>query len=236
MYASKAAIIGGFNSTSNVLAGKDYGLKVTGTMAHSWIQSFVDELTAFRTFVKLRPNYSILLVDTTSTLESGVPNAIKIAKEMELEGKKLLGIRLDSGDLSYLSKKARVMLDDAKLDYVKIVASNQLNEQVIMSLEQQRAPIDVFGVGTDLAVAAGSPSHDGVYKLSSCAGKDKMKRSDNISKRTLPGAKNVFRFMQDNEYYADGITCAGLKTPDEVIDLLFPEKVTDVKEMLATPF
>src|SRR6056297_198107 len=122
-HAARAAIIGGFNATSNVVAGKDFGIAVSGTMAHSLIQSYEDELTAFRHFAEIRPHDCVLLVDTYNTLKSGLPNAIKVAKEMEARGQQLKGIRLDSGDLAFLSRKARKMLDDAGLQYVKIAAS-----------------------------------------------------------------------------------------------------------------
>ncbi len=163
--ASRAAIIGGAASTSNMLAACHYGLKSTGTQAHSWIQSFEDELSAFRQFSRTFPENCILLVDTYDTLRTGVPNAIKVAKEMEREGNKLSGIRLDSGDLAYLSKNARKMLDDEGLQYVKIIASNQLDEYVIRSLREQNAPIDSFGVGTNLITGKKDAALDGVYKL-----------------------------------------------------------------------
>src|SRR5690606_13419966 len=145
-HASRATIIGGFNGTSNVMAGANFDIPVSGTMAHSFIQHYEDELTAFRTFASGRPENCVLLVDTYHTLESGVPNAITVAKELEREGKRLLAIRLDSGDLAYLAKRARQMLDDAGLPYVKIAASNQLDEYVVKSLLEQDAPIDIFGV------------------------------------------------------------------------------------------
>src|SRR5699024_2338611 len=129
--ASRAAIIGGFDSTSNVYAAKQYGIEFSGTMAHSFIQMHGDELKAFRKFAQAFPSNCILLVDTYNTLKSGVPNAIKVAKEMEQKGHRLQAIRLDSGDLSYFGRKSRQMLDDAGLDYVKIAASNQLDEYVI---------------------------------------------------------------------------------------------------------
>ena len=140
--ASRAAIIGGASSTSNVYAGLLYNIPVSGTMAHSWVQSFDDELTAFRAYASFNPEGTILLADTYDTLRSGVPNTIIVAKEMEAIGNKVVGIRLDSGDLAYLSKKARKMLDAADLKYIKIFASNQLNEYVVGSLNEQHAPLD----------------------------------------------------------------------------------------------
>ena len=142
VHGSRAAVIGGMDSTSNVLSAQLYGLESSGTQAHSWIQSFDDELTAFRKYAETRPKGCVLLVDTYHTLNSGVPNAITVAKEMEQRGERLAAIRLDSGDLAYLSKKARKMLDDAGLHEVKIVASNQLDEYIIKSLIDQGAELD----------------------------------------------------------------------------------------------
>ena len=195
IHASRAAIIGGINSTSNVFSAKLFGLKPTGTQAHSWIQAYGDELEAFRQFAKVFPDRCILLVDTYNTLQSGVPNAITIAKEMEERGEKLLAIRLDSGDLAYLSKHARKMLDDAGLEYVKIVASNQLDEYIIRSLHTQGAPIDGYGIGTRLITGKGEGALDGVYKISMIENKPLMKISDNIEKMTLPGKKKIYRYI-----------------------------------------
>ncbi len=234
--ASKAAIIGGADSTSNTYAGKAYGLPVTGTMAHSWIQSFGDEIEAFRAFAKRYPDNTILLVDTYNTLKSGVPNAIKVAREMEKEGHKLRGIRLDSGDLAYLSKKARKQLDDAGLEYVKIAASNQLDEYLIRSLLQQEAPIDLFGVGTRLVTGNESPALDGVYKLSSINGEPKMKYSENIEKTNLPGQKKVHRFLNGkDEFYRDGIFLRGEEEPESIQDPFYPARSTDIGKLESTP-
>jgi len=156
--ASKAAIIGGIEATSNVYSSFIHDTPASGTMAHSWIQSFDDELTAFRKYAEYYPEDCILLVDTYDTLESGVPNAIKVAKELEEKGYKMKGIRLDSGDLAYFSRKARQQLDDAGLKYVKIAVSNQLDERLIKSLLSQNAPIDLFGVGTRLVTGHESPA------------------------------------------------------------------------------
>ncbi len=206
LQASRAAIIGGASSTSNVQAGFMYDLPVSGTMAHSWVQSFDNEFTAFRTYAEINPKKSILLVDTYDTLRSGVPNAILVAKEMEEQGERLVGIRLDSGDLAYLSKKARMMLDKEGLSYVQIFVSNLLNEHVIKSLEDQNAPINGFGIGTELVTGKPDASLDGVYKLSEIAGKPSMKISENIEKNTLPGKKMVWRFFDDEgNIYRDGI-------------------------------
>ena len=204
--ASRAAIIGGASSTSNVYAGSLYGIPVSGTMAHSWVQSFDDELTAFRTYARFNPNRSILLVDTYDTLGSGIPNTITVAKEMEAIGNKIIGIRLDSGDLAYLSKKARKMLDAAGLSYIKILASNQLNEFVIKSLDEQNAPIDGYGIGTELVTGKPDAAVDGVYKLALCNNSPRMKLSENVEKMTYPGRKSLYRYY-DNEgnFFRDGI-------------------------------
>lgn len=194
-HATRAAIIGGFNSTSNVKAAREFSIPVVGTMAHSFIQSYDNELEAFRDFSEMRPENCVLLVDTYDTLRSGIPNAITVAKEMEQKSRRLAGIRLDSGDLAYLSKQARTMLDSANLQYVKITASNQLNEYVIRSLIDQQAPIDVFGVGTSLVTGPPDAALDGVYKLAYAYGKPRIKLSENLKKITLPGKKQVYRMI-----------------------------------------
>src|SRR5690554_2546248 len=209
-YASRAAAIGGFDGTSNVKAAEDYNIPCSGTMAHSFIQSYEDELQAFRDFAKWRPKNCVLLVDTFNTLKSGLQNAMIVAKEMEKKGEQLLGVRLDSGDLAYLSKKTREMLDDANLEYVKIVASNQLDEFVINSLKEQGAPIDIFGVGTNLVTGKPDASLGGVYKLSEFNGEPRIKLSENIIKTTLPFKKQVYRILDENGmfYGADAIALA----------------------------
>ena len=204
--ASRAAIAGGFDKTSNVYSAFHFGLESTGTMAHSWVQSFPDEYQAFRAFADQYPDDCILLLDTYDTLNSGLPNAIRVGKEMEQAGGKLFGIRLDSGDLAYLSKQVRKMLDEAGMEYVRIVASNQLDEYIIESLIDQHAPIDAFGVGTSLVTGKDEAALDGVYKLSMINGKPTMKLSDNIRKSTLPGRKSLYRFTDRNGmFFADGI-------------------------------
>ena len=208
--ASKAAIIGGFNGSSNVITGRDFGIPISGTMAHSFVQSYDDELTAFRDFASGRPKNCVLLVDTYDTLKSGIPNAITVAKEMEERGQKLLAIRLDSGDLAYLAKRSRKQLDDAGLSYVKIAVSNQLDEYVIKSLQDQNAPIDIFGVGTNLVIGKPDAALDGVYKLTFFKGKPRIKISDSLVKTTLPHQKQVFRIYDDagNLIGADAIGMA----------------------------
>lgn len=230
--ASRAACIGGADSTSNVLAACKYGIPPSGTQAHAWIQSFDSELEAFHAYAEVHGSSTILLVDTYDTLRSGVPNAIRVAREMETHGERLRGIRLDSGDLAYLSKKARKMLDDAGLEYVSIVASNQLNEHVIKSLlTDQQAPIDAFGVGTELASAKPDAALDGVYKLSAINGTPRMKISENIEKVTLPGIKSLIRFYDaDGFFFRDGIFLEeeSLAGADTIFHPVYPEKNTTV--------
>ncbi len=196
-YAARAAVIGGFHATSNVLAARDFGLEPSGTMAHAFVQSYDKELEAFRDFAKHRSKDCILLVDTYNTLKSGVPNAITVAKEMELRGERLSAIRLDSGDLAYLAHRSRKMLDEAGLNYVQIAASNQLDEFVIKSLREQKAPIDLFGVGTALVTGKPDAALDGVYKLTLADNKPRIKLSENIQKVSLPGKNQVYRLTND---------------------------------------
>ena len=220
LFASRAAVIGGVNSTSNVLAAFNYDLNPAGTQAHSWVQSFGDELEAFRKFAEIYPDNCILLVDTFDTLKSGIPNAIKVAKELEQKGKRLRAIRLDSGDLAYFSKKARKMLDDAGLDYVKIAVSNQLDEYLIKSLNEQEAPIDFFGVGTNLITGRSDAALDGVYKISQIEDMPTIKLSEDISKVTLPGIKKIYRYFNgEGKFYAD---CIALNDEDEVELMVHP--------------
>ena len=232
IHASRAACIGGASSTSNALAGKLFDIPVSGTQAHSWIQSFDNELEAFRAYSQVHPDNTILLVDSYDTLRSGVPNAIVVAKEMEAKGQQLNGIRLDSGDLAYLSKKARKMLDEAGLKQVKIVASNQLNEHVIKTLlRDQDAAIDAFGIGTELVTGKSDAALDGVYKLVEIDGLPKMKFSENIEKNTLPSKKQLYRFFDENgKFYRDVIALEN-ENPEEIntiYHLVYPEKNTNV--------
>jgi len=232
IHASRAAVIGGFDGTSNVYSAFQFGFRSSGTMAHSWIQTFDNELEAFREFVRFYPDSAILLVDTYDTLKMGIPNAIQAAKELEKSGGRLLGIRLDSGDLAYLSKAARKMLNDSNLEYVKIIASNQLDEHIIRSLMEQQAPIDVFGVGTALVTGKDEGALDGVYKLSSVNNRPSMKLSDNISKMTLPGIKNIYRYCypDENLFYADGIELQKAKLPQIIYHSLQPEKNVSLQD------
>ncbi|SET39592.1 nicotinate phosphoribosyltransferase [Paenibacillus sp. NFR01] len=203
VWGARAAYIGGFHATSNMLAGKMFGIPTKGTHAHSWVQSFASEQEAFDAYAKVMPDGVTLLVDTFDTLRSGVPHAIVTAKKMEAEGKRMNGIRLDSGDLAYLSRQARKMLDEAGLDYVKIVASNDLDENTIMDLKLQGAAVDIWGVGTQLITAADQPSLGGVYKLveiENAQGKmvPTIKISSNPEKVSTPGKKDVFRIIGAN--------------------------------------
>lgn len=202
-YGARAAIIGGCIGTSNVLCGQLFDVPVKGTHAHSWIMSFSDEYTAFKTYADMYPSACILLVDTYDTLKSGVPNAIRVFKEMRRAGTPLTfyGIRLDSGDLAYLSKKARTMLDEAGFPDAVISASNDLDEFLIDSLKVQGAAITSWGVGTNLITSKDCPAFGGVYKLAAVMGKDgrfipKIKLSENTEKVTNPGNKTIYRIYE----------------------------------------
>lgn len=195
--ASRAAYAGGCVATSNTLASKRYGIPARGTMAHAWVMSFASELEAFRAYAETYPDDCTLLVDTYDTLQSGMPNAIKLGLELRSQGKKLNGVRLDSGDLAYLSKQARAMLDEAGLPEVRIVASSDLDEFLIADLRAQGARIDVWGVGTNLVTSRGEPALGGVYKLVAAqegkAMAPRIKVSSNPAKITLPGIKQLYR-------------------------------------------
>ncbi|MDI6846023.1 MAG: nicotinate phosphoribosyltransferase [Candidatus Saccharicenans sp.] len=230
LLASRAAIIGGYDSTSNVEAARLFGLEPAGTMAHSFIESHGDEFQAFLKFVEANPGRAILLVDTYDTLRSGLPNAISAGKEMEKRGLKLKGIRLDSGDLAYLSKKARALLDAAGFTEAKIIASNLLDEYVIRSLIEQEAPIDIFGVGTKLVTGVPDAALDGVYKLSVFDGEPRMKLSDNLTKTTLPGRKQVARFTgEEGSFMADAIFLADEPLPEKMFHPFEPGKSLDLR-------
>lgn len=202
IYGARAAVIGGCKSTSDVLAGMMFGIPVAGTHAHSWVMNFKDEYTAFMEYAKTYPDNVLLLVDTFDTLKQGIPNAIKVFDYLRSIGKEPSGIRLDSGDLAYLSKKAREMLDEAGYPNAKICASGDLDEYSISSLKNQGAKIDFWGVGTRLITSADMPALGGVYKLSAMYdnGEEipKIKLSDNPAKITNPGFKNVCR-VYDNK-------------------------------------
>lgn len=203
LYGARAAMIGGCVGTSNVLAGKMFQVPVLGTHAHSWIMSFPSEYDAFRAYAELYPDNCTLLVDTYDTLKSGVPNAIRVFREMKEEGIELkkYGIRLDSGDLAYLSKEARKMLDEAGFPNATIAASNDLDEYLLHDLKMQKAAIDSWGVGTNLITSKDCPSFGGVYKLAAIQNEEgefvpKIKISENTEKITNPGNKTIYRIYE----------------------------------------
>ena len=242
-YGARAAMIAGCIGTSNVLCGKMFDVPVKGTHAHSWIMSFPDELTAFRTYAKLYPSACILLVDTYDTLKSGIPNAIKVFKEMREAGIPLTfyGIRLDSGDLAYLSKKAKKMLDAAGFPDAVISASNDLDEYLIDSLKVQGATINSWGVGTNLITAKDCPSFGGVYKLAAVKDKTtgefipKIKLSENAEKITNPGNKTIYRIYdkENGKIIADLNCLVGEEFDTNNSLLLFDPQETWKKTLLA---
>lgn len=242
LYGARAAMIGGCVGTSNVLAGQMFDVPVMGTHAHSWIMSFPDEYTAFKTYAEMYPDNCTLLVDTYDTLKSGVPNAIRVFQEFKDAGKPLIkyGIRLDSGDLAYLSKEAKKMLDEAGFPEATICASNDLDEFLLHDLKMQGAAIDSWGVGTNLITSKDCPSFGGVYKLAAIQNEKgefvpKIKISENTEKITNPGNKTIYRIYEkaSGKIKADLICFA-----DEVIDpkqdlLLFDPMDTWKKTKLA---
>ena len=203
MWASRAAVVGGCASTSNVLAGKTYALPVSGTHAHSWVMSFPSELEAFRAYAREFPHNCVLLVDTYD-VEQGIRNAITVGLEMRARGECLAGIRIDSGDLAWLAKMARRMLDEAGLDDCGIVLSNDLDEYTIQSILDEGAPVNSWGVGTKLACAFDQPTLGGVYKLSATRAPgqaewvDRLKISESAAKLTVPGVLDVRRYYNDD--------------------------------------
>lgn len=207
IYGARAACIGGCRTTSNVVAGKLFGIPVTGTHSHSWVMSFDTELEAFEKYAEIYPDNCLLLVDTYDTLKSGVPNAIKVFDKLKAEGHKPIGIRLDSGDLAYLSRKARVMLDEAGHSDCLIFATNDLDEDILLALNSQEAKIDVYGIGTKLITSYNNASLGGVYKL--CALEEdgklvpKIKVSNSHEKTTNPGVKKIVRIFKDGMAQAD---------------------------------
>lgn len=228
VYGARAAYIGGAVGTATVLAGQMFQIPISGTMAHSWVMSFDREYDAFRAYAKSYPDSTVLLVDTYDVLHSGVPNAIRTAKEvLEPLGKRLKGIRLDSGDLAYLSKEARKMLDEAGLADCMIVASNSLDEYTITSLNRQEARIDSYGVGEKLITASTAPVFGAVYKMVAIdkGGKfvPKIKISETAEKITNPGIKEIYRvYDRDGKAIADYLTVKG-----EEIDTSGPVRYVD---------
>ena len=218
--ATRAAYIGGCHSTSNVLAGKHFGIPVRGTHAHSWIMAFEDEKEAFEAFSSVLPNNCIYLIDTYDTL-GGVEKAIEVAKKRKKEGHDILGVRLDSGDLAHLSIEIRKRLDQAGFKKAKIMATNELDEIIIRDLKIQGAKIDLWGVGTHLVTAKGQPALDGVYKLSAIQNKkgkwvSKLKISEQIVKTTNPNILQVRRFMDRDAYFFDMLYAMEESLPKEI--------------------
>ncbi len=212
-YGARASYIGGCGSTSCVMAARDFGIPASGTMAHSWVQMFPSEYEAFKKYAELYPNACMLLVDTYSVLKSGVPNAIRVFDEvLKPQGKRPLGIRIDSGDIAYLSKKARRMLDEAGYPDCTICASNSLDEYLVRDLISQGARVDSFGIGENMITAKSDPVFGGVYKLAAVKNEDgsyqpKIKISESSEKLTIPGLKKVWRiFDGDGKAMADYIT------------------------------
>ena len=242
IYGARAAVIAGCVGTSNVLTGQMFNVPVKGTHAHSWIMSFPDEYTAFKTYADLYPNACILLVDTYDTLRSGVPNAIKVFKEMREAGIELkgYGIRLDSGDLAYLTKKARTMLDAAGFEDAIISASSDLDEYLIDSLKTQGAQITSWGVGTNLITAKDNPAFGGVYKLAAVMGDDgkfipKIKVSENSEKITNPGNKTVYRVYDANGMIKADLIALADEKYDKSEPLLLFDPVETWKKTLLEP-
>jgi len=239
IYGARAAMIAGCVATSNVLCGQMFDVPVAGTHAHSWIMSFKDELTAFRTYAEMYPDACILLVDTYDTMKSGVPNAIKVFTEMREKGikSKKYGIRFDSGDLAYLSKKAKKMLDEAGFTDAVISASNDLDEDLIMSLKLQGATINSWGVGTNLITSKNQPSFGGVYKLAAIRNKEdgtwipRIKKSENTEKITNPGNKVIKRIYdkETGKLMAD-LICLEHEVYDENKDLTLFDPVETWKK------
>lgn len=222
---SRAAFVGGCAATSNVLAGKLFGIPVKGTHAHSWVMAFGNELEAFEAYAKAMPNNCIFLVDTYDTLQ-GVKHAVEVGRRLRADGHEMAGIRLDSGDLAYLSVEARKILDAAGFPKASILASNELDEALIASLRQQGAKIAVWGVGTKLATAYDSPALGGVYKLAAIRGTNgkweyKVKLSEQSAKTSIPGILQVRRFRdRAGLFSADAIydTAMGIEEPCSIVD------------------
>ncbi|ADY13621.1 nicotinate phosphoribosyltransferase [Sphaerochaeta globosa] len=237
--ASRAAFIGGCQVTSNTLAGKTFNIPVAGTMAHSWIMSFSSELESFRAYAKLYPDNTVLLIDTYDTLGSGIDNAIIVGLEQKKIGKPI-GVRIDSGDLSYLPRVIRKKLDDAGLANAKIVVSNDLTEEIVQTLVHDEVPIDSWGIGTHLVTGGSQASLNGVYKLAAKLKEDgtivpTMKISNSFEKTTNPGIKQVYRF-----YDAEGGAIADLVTlhheqivPGKKYTFYHPFAEADFFEMLS---
>jgi len=231
----RGAFIGGARSTSNVWAGQILGIPIRGTHAHSWIMAFPDELSAFRAYADVFPDSSVLLVDTYDTLRSGMPNAITVARELREKGHRLRGVRLDSGDLAYLSRESRRMLDEAGFPDVRILASNELDEFVIRSIREQGGRVDIYGVGTRLATCQGEGGGalGGVYKLVRFNDKPKLKVTSDISKSTIPDRKWLFRIVGSDDRFLLDVMCRedeALRPGDVVYDPTNPTRNKPIPE------
>jgi nicotinate phosphoribosyltransferase len=224
--AARAAGVGGVLTTSNLLAGKCFDLEVAGTHAHSWVMAFPSELESFRAYARSFPDSCVLLVDTYDTLASGVPNAIAIARELRETGHRLHGIRLDSGDLAYLSREARRMLDEAGFQDVKILASNELDEHVIESVRAGGGCVDLYGVGTKLVTAAGpgGGALGGVYKLVQIDSTPKLKVSSDLAKSTIPARKRLYRAVRPDGSYELDVMALEEEKVDPGDDVFDPEQ------------
>lgn len=242
LYGTRAAYIAGFDGTSLVEAGKKFGIPVVGTMSHAFVESFENEFQAFMAYAEENIGNIILLVDTYNTLKSGIPNAIKVAKELKNQNIPVNGIRLDSGDLAYLSKEARRMLDEGGFPDIKIVASSDLDEYVIADLEMQGAKIDIYAVGTRVITAFDQPALGGVYKLVEAIEQGsrvpKIKVSDNIEKLVLPGRKRPFRVINIKTEKAEGDYIARYeeKLPEMGKDLLLFNPITPWKKKIVKEY
>lgn len=234
--ASRASYIGGCSSTSNVMAGKLFGIPVSGTHAHSWILSFDTELAAFKAYAEAFPDHCVFLVDTYDTL-AGVKNAITVGKLLRSKGKEMLGIRIDSGDLAYFSGQARLLLDEAGFPEAKIYASNDLDEYIISSLKTQDAAIDVWGVGTKLVTAFDQPALGAVYKLSAIKNEagdwvPKVKVSQQSLKINIPGLHKVRRYFSKGKAVADMIYLEGQTIDPKGIMIIDPNDATQRKRLM----
>ena len=241
IYGARAAMIGGCVGTSNVLTGKMFDIPVLGTHGHSWVMSFDSELEAFRAYADTYPDACLLLVDTYDTIRQGIPNAITVFKELRAKGHEPLGIRIDSGDLAYLSKKARAMLDEAGFPNATITASSDLDEEVIFDLRAQGAKIDTWGVGTRLITSQNAPSLGGVYKLSALEKNGKMipkiKLSENKGKITNPGYKKVLRIYDKAKHKAlADLICLDEEQYDETKPLTIFDPVDTWKKLRLTNY
>ncbi len=243
LLAARSAIIGGFDATSCVMAGKLWNIPVTGTMAHSWVQSFPSEKEAFITFAKLYPSRPVFLVDTYDTLNSGVPAAIEAAKELQDLGIRVFGVRLDSGDFVRLVPEVRYMLDQAGFTHIRILVSNKVDEYLIKRLSQMEIPVDGYGVGTRLVVGHGDPALDGVYKLVEYENTPRFKTSDDPEKILYPGKKDIYRIYDRNGRIIGDIVSMAGTVPDKIVkqsilahyDVRKPEILKDIIRTRAIP-